>query len=55
VDEQRGELMVSTRAPLELFASLPGLAREAGVRVREFASSDEGLDAVFGYLVGGGR
>ena len=54
VDEERGELTVSTRAPLELFAALPGLAHDAGVSVREFASSDESLDAVFGYLVGGG-
>jgi len=55
VDEERGELTVSTRAPLQLFAALPTHAHEAGVRVREFASSDESLDAVFGYLVGGSR
>ena len=55
VDEEHGELVVSTRAPHALFAALPGHAHEAGVQVRELASSDESLDAVFGYLVGGGR
>jgi ABC-2 type transport system ATP-binding protein len=55
VDEARGELLVSTRAPHALFAALPEHAHEAGVAVLELYSSDESLDAVFGYLVGGGR
>jgi len=55
VDEAQGELRVTTRAPHALFAALPVHAHEAGVRVLELVSSDESLDAVFGYLVGGGR
>jgi len=55
VDEEHGELVVTTRAPHALFAALPGHAHEAGVAVAELYSSDESLDAVFGYLVGGGR
>jgi ABC-2 type transport system ATP-binding protein len=55
VDERQGELLVETRAPHDLFASLPRHAHEAGVAVQELYSSDESLDAVFGYLVEGGR
>ena len=54
VDESRGELFVTTRDPRALFSQLPGHAARAGVALHEFGSQDESLDAVFGYLVGGG-
>lgn len=34
---------------------LPVLARAAGIRVEELVPSDESLESVFAYLVGGGR
>jgi len=48
------ELWVTTHEPRDLFAMLPGLTAETGVRVRELGSDDESLDAVFEYLVGEG-
>lgn len=49
-----GELWVTTHEPRELFALLPELTAETGVKVRELGSDDESLDAVFEYLVGDG-
>ncbi len=54
LDEERGELRVISPDPGALFAALPAHASGAGVRLYEFGSEDESLDAVFGYLVGGG-
>ena len=48
------QLWVTTREPRELFAMLPGLARDTGTLVREMGSDEESLDAVFEYLVGDG-
>jgi len=47
-------LWVTTREPRDLFAMLPTLTAETGVRVRELGSDEESLDAVFEYLVGDG-
>ncbi len=54
IDELRGMLRVISPDPRALFASLLGHATAAGVSLHELGSEDESLDAVFGYLVGGG-
>lgn len=54
VDEGRGELHVMTRDPRTLFARLTVHAEAAGAALHEFHAEDESLDAVFGYVVGGG-
>ena len=55
VDGERDELWVTTRQPHDLFVALPDVASKAGIAIREFGSEDESLDAVFEYLVAGGR
>jgi ABC-2 type transport system ATP-binding protein len=53
LDEESGELAVSTREPKAFYSRLPELALESGANVREMSSQDDNLDAVFQYLVGG--
>ena len=55
VEAERGELWVTTREPRALLSSLPSIAQTANVKLLEFGSEDESLDAVFAYLVGEGR
>jgi ABC-2 type transport system ATP-binding protein len=55
LDERHGEIQITTRDPERLFRSLPAHAQAAGVHVFELGSTDESLDAVFGYLVNAER
>ncbi len=48
-----GALVVATREPEELLASLPAIADAARAGITSFESRDEGLEAVFDYLMGG--
>ncbi len=51
IDVERGELIVLTHDPGRFYAGLPGVALQAGTSVRELASADDKLAAVFSYLV----
>jgi hypothetical protein len=45
--------VVATREPEALLASLPAIAGAARAGITSFESRDEGLEAVFDYLMGG--
>jgi len=48
-----GLLVVATRRPEILLEALPGIASAARAGIASFESRDEGLEAVFDYLMGG--
>jgi len=54
IEPASGRVFVSTLDPHALFATLPELALSEEIAISELASVDEGLDAVFEYLVRGG-
>ena len=43
--------MVETRSPDAFYGSLPALALEAGLAIKEVYSNDDNLESVFKYLV----
>ncbi len=47
-------LRVSVKRPEEFFNRIPGIILESGGELREMYSTDDDLEAVFRYLVGGG-
>lgn len=51
VDTERDELVVLTREPGPFYAGLGDVALDAEVKIRELASADDKLDAVFRYLI----
>ena len=48
-----GMLVVETRQPERLLEALPAIASAARAGIGAFESRDEGLEAVFDYLMGG--
>jgi ABC-2 type transport system ATP-binding protein len=46
-----GGVVVETRSPNEFYGRLPALSLEDGLGIREVYSDDDGLEAVFKYLV----
>jgi ABC-2 type transport system ATP-binding protein len=52
VDVSDDAVVAATRRPEALLSELVRLAVEEGMPVHEFHPTDEGLEAVFGYLTG---
>ncbi len=52
VADERGEVRVRSSDPRTFYAALPASIEHSGARVSELSSSDDSLEAVFGYLIG---